>query len=180
MLFKKQFKASLNELLAFIKAVYSLIKRLYDHHLKGQYVVIKGRQIPRTVLAVLCVFFLYLISPMSFLFNSSVREDSEIANTDSNAYEKDGLKVYELRKCDMAACGILEYRGEQDIEKLRITLIFYNPAGQPVYEGNAETFQLVPNSRMEFSIPCTEDFGYFKLKGVYINPPDETPTEFDE
>ena len=180
MLRLKQYKDSIREVWAFIKAVFILLKRLYVKYLKGQYVVVKGKRIPRTALAILCVFLLYLISPMSCVFDtSSEAEETEVAQADPNTYNKDGLKVYEMRKCDIAACGILEYRGQQDIEKLRISVTFFNPAGQPIYEGSAEALQLAPNSRMEFTIPCDEDFGYFKLKDVEINPTDE-PQEDQE
>ena len=68
-LFKKQYKDSFNELIAFIKAVCVKLKELYVKYLKGQYVEIKGKRIPRTAIAILCVVLLYLISPMSCLFN---------------------------------------------------------------------------------------------------------------
>ncbi|MBQ9271689.1 MAG: hypothetical protein IJ218_05450 [Alphaproteobacteria bacterium] len=171
MLFKKQYSASFRSLSEFLKALFLKLKMLYLIHLKGQYVEIKGKRIPKTLLAVLAVIFLYLISPMSFLFSNNTQIDTQ--KTENNVYNKDGIRIHSMRKCDFAACGVLEYRGTQDLEKVRITVTFYNQAGQPTYEGNAETLQLAPNSRMEFTIPCDEDFGYFKLKEVYINPTDE-------
>ncbi len=171
LLIKKQYSASFHALLDFLKSLFLKLKMLYLTRLKGQYIEIKGKRISKTLLVILAVIFLYLISPMSFLFSNNTQIDTQ--KTENNVYNKDGIKIHSMHKCDFAACGILEYRGTQDLEKVRITVTFYNQTGQPTYEGNAETLQLAPNSRMEFTIPCDEDFGYFKLKEVYINSTDE-------
>ena len=172
MLFKKQFKDSLKELWLFIKDVCIWLKKLYDKYLKGQYITVKGKRIPRTVVAILAVFVLYLISPMSCIFSSDPLPEPAPATETQITYDKDGLKVYDMRKCDQAVCGIMEYRGEQDIERLNIIVTFYDPTGHIVAKNGKEWLQLTPNSGNEFTIPSKDEFGYFKSK-VLINATDE-------
>lgn len=162
-----------------LKRLYTLLKDAYIKYLKGQYFVVRGKRIPRTIAAVLCLLILYFIIPFSCSLNHD-DSDNGTANEVAQVYEKDGIKVYDVRKCDNAVCGILEYRGEEDIEKIRITVGFFDQTGQEIYEGYAETQQLAPNVRINFSIPSEEEFAYPKLKNVEINPENLPQNEIDE
>lgn len=163
----------------FLQKSYTFMKNAYIKYLKGQYIEIKGKRIPRTAIAILCVILLYLIIP----FSCSSDSDKSSPNTDSETaqvYEKGGIKVYNIRKCDNAACGVLEYRGEEDIEKIRLTVGFFDQTGQEIYEGYAETQQLAPNVRINFTIPSKIEFAYSKLKNVELNPEDLPQNEAKE
>jgi hypothetical protein len=54
---------------------------------------------------------------------------------------------------------------------------FFDPIGQEIYEGIAEARQIAPNTRSEFSIPAEDDFAYFKLKSVKVNPEEDIEDE---
>ena len=185
-LFKKQYKDSFNELLAFLKDIYSMLKEFYLKHLKGQYVVIKGRQVPRTAIAILCLVLLYLISPMSCLFNGS--PDMSAGQVSSKAaesidYYKDNIKITNMHKCGMAACGELEYDGEDEIEIVRIIVGFYTKNHEKIHDSYVDAPQLASGTRVEFTVPAEEKFAYYKLVDVQINPadlPDEEDTEDEE
>ena len=177
MLSQKQYKESLNELVAFLKAVCASLKEFYVKYLKGQHVVVKGKRIPRTAIAILCVLILYLISPMSCLFSGEPAEEE--GETDIVFYDKNNIKISNLKKCDIAACGELEYTGKEEIDVVRIIISFFTKSGEKIHDSYVDAPKLEPDTRVEFSVPAEKKFGYFKVSDVQINPTEE-PDEYEE
>ena len=179
-LFKKQYNESFKELVAFLKEVCIKLKELYIKYLKGQYVEIKGRRVPRTAIAILCVVLLYLISPMSCLFNGEPAEQVSTKTADTIAYNKDNIKIVNLHKCHMAACGELEYDGDDEIDNVRIIVGFFAKNHEKIHDSYVDAQQLAPNTRLEFTVPAEEKFAYYKLVDVQINPEDLPEEDDDE
>lgn len=149
---------------------FSFLKFFYNEYMKGQYFVIAGKRISRTLAAVLVVV-LYIIWP-SGNSKTNNNQSTEIAETknDTNTYDKNGLKVYNLRKCEtednVGACGILENYGENNFERIKIDLTFFKADGTAIYKGGVEATNMEAHTRTEITIPCSEEFAYFKLEGV--------------
>lgn len=149
---------------------FSFLKFFYNEYMKGQYFVIAGKRISRTLAAVLVVV-LYIIWP-SGNSKTNNNQSTEIAETknDTNTYDKNGLKVYNLRKCEtednVGACGMLENYGENNFERIKIDLTFFKADGTAVYKGGVEATNMEAHTRTEITIPCSEEFAYFKLEGV--------------
>jgi len=153
-----------------------LSKALYDKHLKGKYVEVKGKKIPLTAIVVAGVFlFFYIIWPSSEPVKPAptpkatiTREVSkaESPKADENTYDKEGLKVYELSKCEQAVCGKVENSGENTFKSVVISVSFFDDKGELIYEGGVEATDVAPNSRMNLNIPTEGEFATFKLKEV--------------
>ena len=149
---------------------FSFLKFFYNEYMKGQYFVIAGKRISRTLAAVLVVV-LYIIWP-SGNSKTNNNQSTEIAETknDTNTYDKNGLKVYNLRKCEtedkIGACGMLENYGENNFERIKIDLTFFKADGTAIYKGGVEATNMEAHTRTEITIPCSEEFAYFKLEGV--------------
>lgn len=160
------------ELFGFFKSVYVL-------HIKGKYIEVKGKKIPMTAVVIAVAAVLYFMVPNSRM--SGELALSEKADIAPNTYDKNGIRVYDMRKCNYAACGYLENATDKDYERIRITVIFHNQTGQAVFKGTADALQVAPRTRVEFDIPCSEEFAYFKLKNVVINPTsDEDDDDFSD
>lgn len=155
---------------AAFKESFSFLKFFYKEYMKGQYFVIAGKRISRTLAAVLAVV-LYIIWPSgnSKTDNNQTTEIAETKN-DTNTYDKNGLKVYNLRKCESengaGACGILENYGNNNFAFIKIDLTFFRADGTAVYKGGVEATNMEAHTSTEITIPCSEEFAYFKLESV--------------
>ena len=155
---------------AAFKESFSFLKFFYDEYLKGKYFVVAGKRVSRT-LVIIAAAVLYIIWPSgnSKTDNNQTTEIAETKN-DTNTYDKNGLKVYNLRKCEtednVGACGILENYGENNFEHIKIVLTFFKADGTAVYKGGVEATNMEAHTRTEITIPCSEEFAYFKLEGV--------------
>lgn len=144
----------------------SLGKTLYQKFLKGKSVEIKGKKIPLTF--ILCVVAgLYAVFPSSNKTDTT-NQTQETEKTDPNSYSKDGVKVYNMRKCDNAVCGILENENTTPINRILISLTYHDQTGAVVYEGGAEITDITERSRMQMTIPSEVEFAYFKLIDVTV------------
>lgn len=154
----------------FLSALYAfwpLSKTFYANNLKGRYVEVKGRKIPLTAIVIAALLILYcFVSP----YQSTTSTESGKEYIVNNAYEKDGLRVYDLKKCNTSACGYIENGTEKHYEHIKVKLIFYGPTGKSVAEGTADAWEMAPRTRAEFTVPCSEEFAYPKLIDVLINP----------
>lgn len=167
---QKKFGSALHELMSFIKYVY--VSRI-----KGKYVSVKGIKIPMLAVVIAGVVVVYALLPTGRPSGEmALTEKAEIA---PNTYDKNGIRVYDMRKCNYAACGVLENVTDNDYERIRIKVIFHNQTGQAVFKGTADALQIAPHTRVEFDIPCSEEFAYFKLKDVIINPTEEDMDDDD-
>ena len=146
---------------------YHMVKALYANHLKGKYVEVKGRKVPRTIVLVIALLLVYFILS---LFTGSSEPISGKAFIAANAYDNNGLRVYDLRKCNSDACGIIENGTDEHYEHIRVKLLFYGQTGKIVTEGTADAWEMAPHTRAEFVVPCAEDYAYPKLDDVFINP----------
>ena len=135
---------------AAFKESFSFLKFFYKEYMKGQY-------------------FIIWPSGNSKTDNNQTTEIAETKN-DTNTYDKNGLKVYDLRKCEtedkIGACGILENYGENNFAHIKIVLTFFKADGTAVYKGGVEATNMEAHTRTEITIPCSEKFAYFKLEGV--------------
>lgn len=188
LLFKKQYKDSFNELIAFIKAVCVKLKALYDEHLKGQYVEFNGKRIPRTVIAILCVVLLYLISPMSCLFNGEPQPQKNAPTAEVVNYDQNGVKI-SMEQCGKKViCGDFKFGDNEDIEKLRIVLTLFSKNGDELdriqFNLDEENIgaPLSAGSKFEdIEFPVDKSFGYFRISDVQINPKeDDDEYEYEE
>ena len=145
---------------------YNLSRDAYRKYLKGRYVTVKGRSIPLTAVLIAALVVLYCFASSDGAKNS----DLEKALIEANTYDNDGLRVYDLRKCNYAACGYIENSSDKNFELVRIKIVFFTQTGEAVAEGLADALEVAPRTRSEFNIPCSEEFAYFKLDDVQINP----------
>ena len=146
---------------------YNIFKSFYLNHLKGKYLNVKGYKIPFTAIAILILIGAYYAAPSGFFGKNSASDKAQI---ESGMYDKDGLRVYDLKKCNMAACGLVENGSENSFERIRIKVVFYTHTGQAIAVGIADTLEMAPRTRVQFQIPCSDEFAYFKLDDVQINP----------
>lgn len=157
-----------------LKESFVFLKLIYINHLKGKYIIVKGKKIPRTLVAVLALFIIYIALPSQEERLTGELPLSEAANikNDSNIFDKNGLKVYDLRKCEseesIGVCGFIENHGNKNFAKVTVTINFHGPDGTIVYEGGVEATDVEAHTRMKMNAPCTEEFAYFKLKDVKL------------
>lgn len=156
---------------AAIKEFFNCSKIIYDNHLKGKYIEIKGKRISRTALVLIALLGMYVLYPASET-PQQPRElplsETQNAKKETNTYERNGLKVYDLRKCDNEVCGYIENSDDKVYPRIVVMLTFHNESGAAVYEGGAEALDVQPRTRIKITIPCEEHFAYFKLKNVEI------------
>ena len=150
-----------------VRELWPLSKAFYTNNLKGKYVEVKGRKIPLTAVLIVVLFGLYFVFSPS---GGAEVEESGKAYIVNNAYEKDGLRVYDLKKCNASACGYIENGTNNHYEHIKVKLVFYGPTGKSVAEGTADAWEMAPRTRAEFTVPCSEEFAYPKLIDVLINP----------
>lgn len=141
-------------------------KNVYGKRLKGKYVEVRGKKIPLTAIVVVILLGLYVMSSGEKPKEMPLTETASREQT--NVFNQDGIKVYDMRKCDQAACGLLENETNEPIAKIIITVTFHNPQGNPIYESSVEANDFQEMARIKFNIPCEEDFAYFKLKDVIV------------
>lgn len=158
---------------AAFKESFNFLKLIYLNHLKGKYIVVKGKKIPRTMIAVLGLFAIYIFLPSNEQTPSAAPKpaiEKQKAQKDANFFDENGLKVFDLRKCEteesVGACGTIENYGDNILDKLVVSLVFYAPDGTPVYEGSVEASNIQAHTDIKINIPCSVDFAYFKLKEV--------------
>jgi hypothetical protein len=152
------------------KATVNLGKMLYNKHLKGKYITVKGKQIPMTLVAIVAVLGLYIITP-SCGSEEKVEKPavSSVAKKEVNTYDKDGLKIHDMRKCEQAACGLLENTSNKKVKKMLIPVNFHNESGEVVYEGGVEAKDIEPMTRMKLNIPSEVPFAYFSLGEITVD-----------
>ena len=168
---QKKFGEALREFASFVKAV-------YVNRIKGKYVSVKGVKIPMLAVVIAALVVFYAILPSGN--PKGEMPLSEKADIATNTYDKNGIRVYDMRKCNYAACGVLENSSDNDYERIRIKVVFHNQTGQAVVRGTADALQVAPRTRVEFDIPCSEEFAYFKLKDVLINPAEDDADDDEE
>ena len=161
--------------LAAFKECFSFFKLIYRNYLKGKYITVKGKKIPRTLVAVVALLLVYIALPSTETKQPTGEQSiAEAANAKKEAdiFDKEGLKVYDLRKCEteeiIGACGKIENYGDYDFGKVTVIFTFHTPDGNVVYEGGVEATDVKSHTRIKMSAPCSEEFSYFKLKDVVL------------
>lgn len=153
---------------AALKEAFNVLRALYKTHLKGKYFIVKGKKIPRTAVAITAVILLYMFYPSADKPQKlSLSEQTEIQE-EMNNYAQDGVKIYDLRKCDNAVCGYLENANESPIKKINIEITFHDQTGTVVYRGGVEAEDIKPMSRNKLNIPSEVPFSYMKLSEVNV------------
>ncbi len=152
---------------ASLREVYYLFKAVYFNHIKGKYVMVKGHKIPRLAILIVALIGIYCVVPTGVNEKALMSGKSYI---NSNEFNYKGLRVYDLKKCNGSACGLIENDSDNTYERIRATLVFYTQTGDIVAEGSADAEDMTPHVRKSFEINCPEDFAYFKLEDVLINP----------
>ena len=141
-------------------------KNLYVKRIKGKYIEIRGKKIPLTAVIIVVLLGLFVMQsgekPKEIPLTETVEKDT------TNVFDKDGIKVYNMRKCDQAACGLLENKTNEPFAKITVTVTFHNPQGNPIYEAYAQISDFPEMERKLIKIPCEEEFAYFKLKDVVV------------
>lgn len=150
------------------KEVINLGKITYDNHLKGKYVTVKGKQIPMTLVVIVAILGLYIISPSCGSDTIEKPTVTTMAKKEVNTYNQDGLKIHDMRKCEQAACGLLENTSNNAVKSMRIPVNFHNESGEVVYEGGVEAKDIEPMTRMKLNIPSEVPFAYFSLGDVEV------------
>lgn len=159
---------------AAFKECFSFFKLIYRNYLKGKYVTVKGKKIPRTLVAVVALLLVYIALPSNETQPTGEQSIAEASNAkkEANIFDKEGLKVYDLRKCETeemtGVCGKIENYGDNDFGKVTVIITFHAPDGTIIYEGGVEATDVKSHTRMQMSAPCTEEFSYFKLKDVAL------------
>jgi len=151
-----------------IKEVYYLFRNLYVKYLKGQYIEVRGNKIPRTAVFVVAIILVFCIMPGGNSGKVLPMSAAEKAAQASNLYDKDGIKVYDLVKCEQAACGLLENGTQKSFEKITIHMDFHDARGNVIYEGGIDASEVGAMSRIKIKIPCEVEFAYFELKEVEL------------
>ena len=171
--FKKVFSLlKERKLFAAFRQCFSFLKAVYVNHLKGKYITVKGKKIPRTLIAILVLFFGYCALPSDD--NNVSSELSEAADTqkDSNTYDNEGVKIYDMRRCELdnkiGACGYLENYGEYNFGRIKVIITFFAPEGTPIYEGGIEAEGVESHTRSKINVACPDEFSYFNIKEVTL------------
>lgn len=150
------------------KEVINLGRVTYANHLKGKYVTVKGKQIPMTLVVIVAVLGLYILSPSCGSDTVEKPAVTTMAKNEVNTYNQDGLKIHDMRKCDQAACGLLENTSNSKVAKMIIPVNFHNEAGEVIYEGGVEASDIEPMTRMKLTVPSEVPFAYFSLGEVTV------------
>jgi len=154
------------------KEIYGLLKSIYFNYFKGKYITVRGKRIPRTLVAVIAVAIVYFAFPAEEERPTGEQTIAEIEDIQqpTNTYDENGIKVYGLRKCvvgnEPAACGLLENYGDDEYSSIIVTVVFHANDGTAIYEGGVEASDVESHTRMKINIPCPDEFSYFELKGV--------------
>jgi len=155
-----------------IKEVFVLLKLLYGKLLKGKYANIHGVKVSYTTITIVAVILGWMVLPdeKNTPKIEDIQEEISQDNNNKNTYDKNGVKVYSLQKCNdgNAVCGLLENGNDNDIAYIGITISFYNNDGDAVYEGKAEADGVKSMSRIKFNIPSAQPFDYFMLSQVIV------------
>lgn len=166
---KKYFRA--------VKEIFVLLIAVYKKYIKGKYVSVKGKKVPliAVILVVLAGGWAAIPSDNTAAVEDKapVAEEAKKAEDvkekeDANTYDKDGVKVYGLVKCENAICGYLENDSENDISRILISVTFNDKSGAVIYEGGAEATAMVAKSRSRFQIPADGEFYSFHLTDVTV------------
>lgn len=166
---KKYFRA--------VKEIFVLLIAVYKKYIKGKYVSVKGKKVPliAVILVVLAGGWAAIPSDNAAAVEDKapVAEEAKKAEDvkekeDANTYDKDGVKVYGLVKCENAICGYLENDSENDISRILISVTFNDKSGAVIYEGGAEATAMVAKSRSRFQIPADGEFDSFHLTDVTV------------
>ena len=166
--FKKVFSLlKERKLFAAFRQCFSFLKAVYVNHLKGKYITVKGKKIPRTLIAILVLFFGYCALPSDD--NNVSSELSEAADTqkDSNTYDNEGVKIYDMDN-KIGACGYLENYGEYNFGRIKVIITFFAPEGTPIYEGGIEAEGVESHTRSKINVACPDEFSYFNIKEVTL------------
>lgn len=150
------------------KEVINFGKVTYVNHMKGKYVTVKGKQIPMTLVVIVAVLGLYIISTSCGSDEVEKVAVTTTASKEVNTFEQNGIKIHDMRKCDQAACGVLENTSNDAVARIVIPVNFHNEAGQVVYEGGVEATDVASMTRMKLNIPSEVPFAYFSLGDVQM------------
>lgn len=144
-------------------------KILYNNHLKGKYITIAGKKIPMTLAVLVTLFGLYYFYPneKAVQYAQEIAEKAEIKQ-EMNSYNKDGIKIYNMRKCDMSVCGEIANEKNDIVDSIVVKVTFFSPTGIALFEGGVEATKVNANSKLKIIIPTEEDFAYFKLTEVIV------------
>ncbi|MBQ8481538.1 MAG: hypothetical protein IJ532_03285 [Alphaproteobacteria bacterium] len=160
---------------AAFKECFSFLRLIYRNYLKGKYFTIKGKKIPRTLVAVATLLLVYTALPSNETKQPTGEQPiAEAANVKKEAdiFDKDGLKVYDLRKCEteksVGVCGKIENYGDYDFGKITVNITFHAPDGTVIYDGGVEAADVKSHTRIKMTAPCPDEFSYFKLKDVTL------------
>lgn len=166
---KKYFRA--------VKEIFVLLIAVYKKYIKGKYVYVKGKKVP--LIAVILVVMAGGWAAIPSDNTAAVEDKAPVAEEakkaedvkekeDANTYDKDGVKVYGLVKCENAICGYLENDSENDISRILISVTFNDKSGAVIYEGGVEATAMVAKSRSRFQIPADGEFDSFHLTDVTV------------
>ena len=164
---------------AAFRQCFSVLKVIYVNHLKGKYITVKGKKIPRTLIAIIALFIAYYAIPSCDKKPSSEMPEATEVKKDANTYDNEGVKIYDMRRCILenktGACGYLENYGEYNFGRITVIITFFAPDGTPIYEGGIEARGVQSHTRSEINITCPDEFSYFGIKEVVLE--DKTATE---
>lgn len=162
LLTKKQYFAALKEFL-------NIFRTTYTGYIKGRFITVKGKKVPLAAVLAVAVILLYIIYPSSEetkpVNNPSISQAEMLAQ--SNYYNRDGIIIDKMHKCDAAVCGNLENTNDEGISSITIPVAFFDKEGILVYEGRIKATNVPVKENKEFQIPSEVPFDFFKL-GVVI------------
>lgn len=158
------------KIFSFTKESFLSLFRLYKNNIKGKSVSLFGIKIP-LIIIILAVLGGYYVCTPNEQNKISEKPDTQKVLTEKqlpNTYDKDGVKVYDLKRCDKGVCGLLENSGNKPVKRVIISVIFTDNSGNVLAEGGIDTNNVEPMSRSHITIPTDVDFDVFKLTDVTV------------
>ena len=152
------------------KEVFVFGKLVYKNNIKGKYITVKGRRIPVIVpiiVAVIALFYIYPSEPENTSEETAITQD----DVKEYVYDKNGVRIYDLRKCNNSVCGTIENYGDNFYDHISVIVTFHAPTGEVIYEGGVDAKDVKAKTRIKIEIPTPEPFAYAKFKEALFNQP---------
>lgn len=154
---------------SFTKELLKSIYRIYKVTLKGKHIKVAGKNIPLTLVLVVALFVAYLCVPQNAPKPQPEENKPSIVEKQlPNTYEKDGIRVYDFKRCERGVCGLLENTTQETIARIIISLNFTDKSGNVLSEGGADPENIEPMTRSHIIIPTDIDFDKFVLTDVTV------------
>lgn len=141
--------------------MFDKINSYYNDKLKNKSIIVKGKNIPLTVVLFVSFAVGFIISglfPSNCIYARSKREVH---------YNQNGIKIIGLEKCDMAICGYVQNKNKIDYTNIIIDMNFIQNDNL-LYSDKFVISKLKSKETIKIKIPSKRNFTKFELKNVYF------------